>query len=187
MKHRWWRSEVVIDDGQFYSSCTCKSSENICCSSGGAQEKRKEGVKTGWNSVWHQNWCTSEFHPPGRLMYFFASFFKISPGVGPNSGFWCCVFLTLFENSTIYLVWFFSHTEALWIDTNIIDPYVKKCKLWESCALTKGERKNRGPCWQQCLICITWYMYKDKNTYQSIFLLGNLLKGSSYVGHVAIC
>jgi hypothetical protein len=28
-----------------YSSCTCRSSENICSSSGGAQEKRKMGSK----------------------------------------------------------------------------------------------------------------------------------------------
>jgi hypothetical protein len=33
------------------SSCT-SSSENICSSSGGAQEKGK----TGYNSVYHQNW-----------------------------------------------------------------------------------------------------------------------------------
>jgi hypothetical protein len=34
-----------------YSSCTGKSSENICNSSGGAQEKGKIGC----NSVYHQN------------------------------------------------------------------------------------------------------------------------------------
>jgi hypothetical protein len=28
-----------------YSSCTCSSSENICSSSGGAQEKGKRGSK----------------------------------------------------------------------------------------------------------------------------------------------
>jgi hypothetical protein len=36
------------------------------------------------------------FIPPWMLMYFFAFFFfGISPCVWPNSGFWCCVFLTL--------------------------------------------------------------------------------------------
>jgi hypothetical protein len=35
-----------------YSSCTGRSSENICSTSGGGQEKGK----TGWNSVYHQNW-----------------------------------------------------------------------------------------------------------------------------------
>ncbi len=34
-----------------YSSCTGRSSENICSSSGGAQEKGK----IGWNSIYHQN------------------------------------------------------------------------------------------------------------------------------------
>jgi hypothetical protein len=69
-----------------YSSCTVRSSENICSSSGGAQEKGK----TVWNSVYYQNWWFSEFHPPPcMLMYFFAGcFFNLT-------GFWCCVFLTL--------------------------------------------------------------------------------------------
>ncbi len=40
-----------------YSSCTSRSSENICSRSGGAQEKGK----TGWNSVYHKNWWFSEF------------------------------------------------------------------------------------------------------------------------------
>jgi cell division protein FtsW (lipid II flippase) len=53
----------------------------------GAQEKGK----TGWNSVYHQNWWLFL-----SLMYFFAGLKKkISPCVWPNSGFWCCVFLTL--------------------------------------------------------------------------------------------
>jgi hypothetical protein len=34
------------------SSCTGRSSENICSGSEGAQEKGKRG----WNSVYHQNW-----------------------------------------------------------------------------------------------------------------------------------
>jgi magnesium-transporting ATPase (P-type) len=44
--------------------------------------------KTGWN------WGKS-FTPSWMLMYFFAGFFWISPCVWPNSGYWCCLFLTL--------------------------------------------------------------------------------------------
>ncbi len=33
--------------------------------------------------------------PPSMLMYFFVGFLKISPCVWPNSGYWCCLFLTL--------------------------------------------------------------------------------------------
>jgi hypothetical protein len=35
------------------------------------------------------------FHPPLNANVLFCSFFWISPCVWPNSGFWCCVFLTL--------------------------------------------------------------------------------------------
>jgi hypothetical protein len=27
------------------------------------RKKRKDGVKKGWNSVWHKKWCISEFDP----------------------------------------------------------------------------------------------------------------------------
>jgi hypothetical protein len=43
-----------------YSSCTSKSTENICSRSEGAQEKGK----TRWNLANHQNWWPFEFHPP---------------------------------------------------------------------------------------------------------------------------
>jgi hypothetical protein len=61
-------------------SCTGKSSENICSSSGGAQEKGK----TGWNWVYYQKlmvfWVSLRL--PWMLMYFFAGFFLgISPRV----------------------------------------------------------------------------------------------------------
>jgi hypothetical protein len=75
-----------------YSSCTVRSSENICNSSGGAQAKGK----TGWNSVYHQNWWLSEFHPPlnANNVLFLKVFFKFHPPcVWPNLGFWCCDFL----------------------------------------------------------------------------------------------
>jgi hypothetical protein len=54
-----------------YSSCTGRSTENPCSSSGGAQEKRK----TGWNSGNHQNWyfqlnLPSTCNPLGNLLQF---------------------------------------------------------------------------------------------------------------------
>ncbi len=59
-----------------YSSCTCRSSENICSSSGGAQEKGKRGSKLdetqfGTKKMVHF-WVSS---PPPRLIYFLAGFF----------------------------------------------------------------------------------------------------------------
>ncbi len=47
-----------------YSSCRCRSSENICSSRGSAQEKMKDGVKTRSNSAWNKKWCISEFDTP---------------------------------------------------------------------------------------------------------------------------
>jgi hypothetical protein len=66
-------------------SCTVRSSENICSDSGDAQERGK----TGWNSVYHQNWWFSEFHLQLHANVLFCRFFFWI------SGFWCCVFLTL--------------------------------------------------------------------------------------------
>ncbi len=45
--------------------------------------------------------------PPWMLMYFFADFFLISPCMWPNSGFWCCVFLTL-QITVLYFLMEFS-------------------------------------------------------------------------------
>jgi len=46
-------------------SCTCKSSENIRSSSGGAEEQKgKRGSKPDENSVWHEKWCISDSPPP---------------------------------------------------------------------------------------------------------------------------
>jgi len=64
---------------------------DVAASNGGTQEKRK----TGWN------WGKS-FTPSWMLMYFFAGFFWISPCVWPNSGYWCCLFLTL-QISLLYV------------------------------------------------------------------------------------
>jgi hypothetical protein len=54
-----------------YSSCTNRTSEIICSSSGGAQEKGK----TGWNSFYHQNWWFSECHPPLNANVLLSRFF----------------------------------------------------------------------------------------------------------------
>jgi hypothetical protein len=53
--------------------------------------------KTGWNSVYYQNWWFSEFHtpPPLNANVLFFRFFLNFTCVWPNSGFWCCVCLTL--------------------------------------------------------------------------------------------
>jgi hypothetical protein len=75
------------------SSCTVRRSENIYSDRGDAQERGK----TGWNTVYHQNWWFSEFHLQLHANVLFCRcffFFWISPCVWPNSGFWCCVFLT---------------------------------------------------------------------------------------------
>ncbi len=57
-----------------YSGCTCRSSENLCSSSGGKKNR-------GWNSGKHK---FPEFHPP----------LLISSYVWPNSGYWCCRFVS---------------------------------------------------------------------------------------------
>ncbi len=63
---------------------------------GSGHAKRKERVKTGSNSFWHKKWCISEFDTPFKAnVLFFAGVFKISPGFGPNTGYWCRVVRTL--------------------------------------------------------------------------------------------
>ncbi len=48
----WWVAAKV--EGDYSRCCTGRSSENICCSSGGTHEREERGgVKTGWNSVYH--------------------------------------------------------------------------------------------------------------------------------------
>jgi hypothetical protein len=87
--------------GHYYSSCTSRSSENICSSSsGGAQENR------GQNRMYITQFTTKKIcaflsfkhatRPWMANVLFCRSFFLwISPGFGPNSGFWCCVFSTV--------------------------------------------------------------------------------------------
>ncbi len=57
--------------------------------------KRKEGMKLSLLGLTLFPDGFLSFIPCWMLMYFFAGFFLISPCVWPNSGFWCCVFLTL--------------------------------------------------------------------------------------------
>jgi hypothetical protein len=58
-----------------YSSCTCRSSENICSSSGGAQEKGKDWSKPDETQFGHSKWCISEFEPPLKANVLFWRFF----------------------------------------------------------------------------------------------------------------
>ncbi len=58
---------------------------------GAAQEKRRRGWNSGTIKV-DGSWVST---PLWMLMYFSAGFCKISPCVWPNSGYWCCLFLTL--------------------------------------------------------------------------------------------
>jgi hypothetical protein len=47
--------------------------------------------------------------PGWKLMYFFADFFWISPGFGPNSGYWCRDFLT--SRKTLISLIFFGYVD----------------------------------------------------------------------------
>jgi len=131
-----------------YNSCTGKSNENICSSSGGAQEKGR----TRWNSVYHQNWWFS-VSPPLNANVFFSRFFLISPCVWWNAGFWRCVCLTL--RITLMCEW---HLKYEWVapfsypsiekhSPSTLDQYltyIKIMNLWRSSTklLIPRERKS---------------------------------------------
>jgi nicotinamidase-related amidase len=60
------------------------------------KKERQDGWRR-WNpaKLYRQNWWFSEFHPPLNANVRFCRFKKIIwPVLWPNSGFWCCVFLT---------------------------------------------------------------------------------------------
>jgi hypothetical protein len=59
--------------------------------------KRKEGVKTGWNSVYHQKNDAFLSFIPLKANVLFCRLKKISPGFEPNWGFGCYVFLSLWK------------------------------------------------------------------------------------------
>jgi len=86
-----WNSTFNAQGWKGVIVCTFISSENICSNNGGILGKKK----TGWNSQNHQIDGFLSFTPHWMLMYFFASFFLISPYLWPNSSYWCCLFLTL--------------------------------------------------------------------------------------------
>jgi hypothetical protein len=68
-----------------YSSCTCRSSENICSSSGSAQEKKE---RRGQNRIETQFGTKSgaflSLTPFNANVLLWRFFLKISPGFGPN-------------------------------------------------------------------------------------------------------
>jgi Pyruvate/2-oxoacid:ferredoxin oxidoreductase delta subunit len=107
-----------------------------------AVEALRKKKKTGWNSVCHQNWWFSEFHPPWMLMYFFASLFWISPPIWPNSGFSCRVFDYFTDNS---ITW----KNELDMDSEIwiwdMDPCAG-CGLCEGKCWTQMKSKWMGGC-----------------------------------------
>jgi hypothetical protein len=76
------------------SNCIGRSSENICCTSrGGAPEKREKDETQFTTKI-------DGFPSPSRptllnANILFGRFFLILTRVWPNSGFWCCNFLSL--------------------------------------------------------------------------------------------
>jgi hypothetical protein len=72
----------------------CRSSENLCSNSGGAQRKKERQGETG------DTITISWFQPPlNAHVLFLQVFFEISPRVWPNSGYWCCLFPDLTDIS----------------------------------------------------------------------------------------
>jgi hypothetical protein len=58
-------------------------------------------VKTGWNSVYHQNWSFSQFHPPlNTFLQFF--FFESHPVYDQTQGSGAVFFLLYTDNSTTW-------------------------------------------------------------------------------------
>ncbi len=79
----------------------------VAAAVGGAQEKgKKRGSKPDETQFGTKNSAFLSFTPRWRLMYLFRVFFKkISPGFGPNSGFWWRVFLTLRKTRVLFFSW----------------------------------------------------------------------------------
>jgi hypothetical protein len=96
LSRKCW-SSAFNAPGSRLSSCKVRVSKNVCSSSGGAQAKERQDENQFTTKI--DGFLSSM--PPWMLMYFFEGFFKISPCVWPNSGFWCCVFVTLW----ITLMW----------------------------------------------------------------------------------
>ncbi len=91
-----------------YKTCSVRSSENMCSSSGGAQEKGK----TGWNSVTTKIDGFLSFILCWMLIYLFAGFFFLSPSVWRNC--FDAVFSYFTENSNVCQFDFFIEIWQLW-------------------------------------------------------------------------
>jgi hypothetical protein len=59
------------------------------------RKKERWGSKLDETQFGTKNGAFLSFTSPGRQCTFLTGFLKISPGFGPNPGFWCRVFLTL--------------------------------------------------------------------------------------------
>jgi hypothetical protein len=70
LSQKFWNSAFNAQASRI-NVVVVQARENICTSSGGAQEKGK--------TVYYQNYRFLSFNPPRMLMYFFAGFFESHP------------------------------------------------------------------------------------------------------------
>jgi hypothetical protein len=79
------------------------------------------------------------------LMYFLQCFFWISPCVWPNSGLWCCIFLTLLITLT-YMFWLLT-LWAIMIGVFLFLGELLQCAVWSK---TKSAAKRIKDCFSKC-------------------------------------
>ncbi len=109
--------------------------ENICSSSGGAQEKGK----TGWNSVYYQNWWSSEFHPLLNANELFCMFFLNLTLCMTKLRVLVLCFSYFMDNSIMWLIWIMN------LIANKGNVYKYVCSYWigqYACALTISNPLN---------------------------------------------
>ncbi len=146
-------------ESNYYSSCTGRSSENVCSSSGGAQAKRKEGMKlslppklVGKKLVWVPGlFCFSKISfPVTHLMPYYAETGRSHPH--PNR-------LTL--RITLMHLYFFNiliMCSKLSITTTIID-----MMLWWHCNIMFWSKHNNYVTMQKrSNICVTSQIQKER-------------------------
>jgi hypothetical protein len=80
------------------------------------------------------------------LTYFFVGFLKISPYVWPNSGFWCCVFLTL---RIILLELYIAHVEQT--------PIFFQC--WVMGSIVFNCKSSLFSCFHSVAHPLFWFLY----------------------------